>query len=394
MIITQERPVPTRRVGTGDIVGFGLDGVTILRNSIQPTTKLVVADFGYNAGWRVEKHVRLVGDTTGNGLGDIIGFGDAGVCISRNKGKSFSPVSLALGDFGLLTGNWSVDKHIRYVADLRNKGYVDIIGFGNEGVFVSLNNGSGTYGPARLVLNDFGVDAGGWRLDQHLRFLADVNGDGNLDIVGFGQSRVFVAFGKGDGTFEGPRTVIYNDLTPSNGWRIDKHPRTLADLTGDGKPDIIGFGDAGVYVALNNGDGTFQVPKLALKDFGSTVWQVDKHPRFVADVNGNGFGDIVGFGNAGVYVAFGNGDGTFQNANLVVKNFGYDFTWRVDKHPRFLADLTGNGAVDIIGFGDGDVYVAYNDGNGNFGDVKTITQEFSFNRGWNPNNTVRWIANL
>ncbi|RXW23573.1 hypothetical protein EST38_g2296 [Candolleomyces aberdarensis] len=393
MIITQERPVPTRRVGTGDLVGFGLDGVIILRNSIQPTTKLAIADFGYNAGWRVEKHVRLVGDTTGDGLGDIIGFGDAGVYISRNRGKSFSPMSLALGDFGFLAGNWSVDRHVRYVADLRKKGCVDLVGFGDEGVFVSLNNGSGTYAPARLVLNDFGFSAGGWKLDRHLRFLADVNGDGNLDIVAFGENKVFVAFGNGDGTFAAPRTVIYNNLTYSSGWRIEKHPRTLADVTGDGKPDIIGFSDAGVYVALNNGDGTFQTPKLAVKDFGG-VWQADKHPRFVADMNGNGLGDIVGFGDGGVYVAFGNGDGTFQEPKIVVHSFAYNHTWRVEKHPRFLADLTGDGAVDIIGFGENDVWVSYNDGDGNFGPAVSISKEFSLGRSWTTNNAVRWIANL
>ncbi|RXW25725.1 hypothetical protein EST38_g175 [Candolleomyces aberdarensis] len=394
MVITQELPVPTRRIGTGDIVGFGLNGVTIMRNSVKPITKLAIADFGQNAGgWRVEKHVRLVGDTTGDGLGDIIGFGKDGVYISRNEGKSFTPVRLALPDFGLVAGNWIVDKHIRYVADLRKKGYVDIIGFGDKGVFVSLNNGSGTYAPARLVLNDFGFERG-WKLDRHLRFLADVNGNGNLDIVAFGESNVFVALGKGDGTFEAPRTVINNDLTPYSGWKIDKHPRTLADLTGDGKPDIIGFGEAGVYVALNNGDGTFQAPKLTSNHFGGGVWQVDKHPRFVADMNGNGLGDIVGFGNPGVYVAFGNGDGTFQDPKIVVNNFGYDQTWRVEKHPRFLADLTGNGAADVIGFGDGNVWVSYNDGNGNVSAPQNFVQEFSFNQGWTPDKTVRWIANL
>ncbi|RXW23570.1 hypothetical protein EST38_g2295 [Candolleomyces aberdarensis] len=393
MIITQERPVPTRRVGTSDIVGFGLDGVIILRNSLQPITKLAIANFSYNTTWRVEKHVRLVGDTTGDGLGDIIGFGDAGVYISRNKGKSFSPVSLALGDFGS-SSNWTAEIHVRYVADLRKKGYVDLIGFGDEGVFVSLNNGSGTYAPARLVINDFGFINGGWKLDRHLRFLADVNGNGNLDIVAFGENKVFVALGNGDGTFEAPRTVIQNQFTPSRGWRIEKHPRTLADLTGDGKPDMIGFADGGVYIALNNGDGTFQSPKLALNFFGSDKWEVDKHPRFVADVNGNGLGDIVGFGDTGVYVAFGNGDGTFQDAKIVVNNFGYADTWRVDKHPRFLADLTGDGAVDIIGFGDNDVWVSYNDGNGNFKPHQSINKEFSLNGGWTTGNTVRWMANL
>ncbi|RXW15741.1 hypothetical protein EST38_g10110 [Candolleomyces aberdarensis] len=398
-IITQSLPVPTRRVGRGDIVGFGLNGVTILRTGLMPrTTQLAVPDFGYIAGgWRIDQHVRLVGDTTGDGLSDIIGFGDSGVLVSRNNGDSFSPSSLVLQDLSSATG-WSVGKHIRYVADLRKKGYVDIIGFGDEGVVVSLNNGDGTYAPARLVLSDFGFNAGGWMLDRHLRFLGDVNGDGIPDIVAIGENHVFVALGNGDGTFAAPRAVMDKGFTRSGwGWQVDKHPRTLGDLTGDGRADIVGFANAGVYVALNNGDGTFQAGPVAVGDFGAVAggWQVDKHPRFVADVNGDGCGDIVGFGNAGVYVAIGNGDGTFQAPKLVISDFGYDAGgWRVDKHPRYVVDLTGNGAADIIGFGQDAVWVSYNDGKGNFGPVQKFTEEFGFNRGWGTSNTVRWIANL
>lgn len=301
-------------------------------------------------------------------------------------------------DFGLVAGGWQVDKHIRYVADLRRRGYVDIIGFGDGGVLVSLNNGNGTYSPARLVLQDFAYNAGGWRKERHLRFLADLTGDGILDIVGFGENNVFMSLGKGDGTFAPLKVIVPNDLTYSGGgWRIEKHPRTLADVTGDGRADIIGFGDAGVYVALNNGDGTFQAPKLAIKDFGAVAggWSVDKHPRFAVDINGDGRADIVGFGDAGVYVAISNGDGTFQPPRLVIKDFGYVAGgWRVDKHPRFVVDVTGDGAADIVGFGENTTWVAYNDGKGNFGPIQKMTDEFSFSRGWATNNTVRWMANL
>jgi hypothetical protein len=180
--------VPTRRVGRGDIVGFGLNGVTFLRNNIHPNPQFAIADFGYNAGgWRSEKHPRLVGDTTGDGLGDIVGFGGAGVLVSRNNGTSFSSSSLVLGDFGYVAGGWRVEKHVRYVADLRKRGYADIIGFGDGGVLTSLNNGSGGYADAKLVLNDFGYNAG-WRIERHLRFLADVTGNGIPDIVGFGST--------------------------------------------------------------------------------------------------------------------------------------------------------------------------------------------------------------
>ena len=40
-------------------------------------------------------------------------------------------------------------------------------------------------------------------------------------------------------------------------------PRFLADITGDGRADIVGFGDTGVWTALGNGDGTFQPPRVA-----------------------------------------------------------------------------------------------------------------------------------
>jgi hypothetical protein len=239
-------------------------------------------------------------------------------------------------------------------------GYVDIIGFGTRGVFVSLNNGDGTFAPARLVLNDFGFNAGGWRLDRHLRFLADVTGNGILDIVAFGERCVFVALGHGDGTFAAPRAVI-NDLTYSRRWRIHGNPRTLADLTGDGKADIIGFGAAGVYVALNNGDGTFQAPRLVVHDFLTVLNRtVTARTLFVSDVNGSGYGDIVGIGEGGIVVAIGNGDGTFQAPEIVndIRSVG---------QPRFFVDLTGDGAADLIYHSGAGMVVLYNDGNGRFG---------------------------
>ena len=37
--------------------------------------------------------------------------------------------------------------------------------------------------------------------------------------------------------------------TAAGGWRVDQHPRFLADLTGDGRADIVGFGNDGVLVS-------------------------------------------------------------------------------------------------------------------------------------------------
>lgn len=269
------------------------------------------------------------------------------------------------------------------------------MGFGDAGILVALNNGNGTFANAKLALGDLGYNAGGWRIERHLRVLGDTTGSGRPDAIGFGESSVFVATNKGDGTFNSVKAVI-NDFTySSGGWRIEKHPRTVADLTGDGRVDIVGFGDAGVLVSINNGNGTFQSAKLAVNDFGyDQGWRVEQHPRFVADINRDGRGDIIGFGGAGVYVARNRGDGKFDAAKLVLKDFGVDQGWRVDKHPRYPVDLTGDGSADIIGFGDNSVWVSYNDGNGNFGSVTKLTDTFALNNGWPVDKTVRWVANL
>ena len=48
--------------------------------------------------------------------------------------------------------------------------------------------------------------------------------------------------------------------------------------------------------------------------------------------------DIVGFGDAGVWVSRANEPTAASGSELVVTNFGYDAGgWRVDRHPRFLA---------------------------------------------------------
>jgi hypothetical protein len=79
------------------------------------------------------------------------------------------------------------------MADVTGDGRADIVGFGNAGVYVSLARADGSYGPVTRVVDNYGYDAGGWRVEMHPRFLADTNGDGKADIVGFGNAGVYVS---------------------------------------------------------------------------------------------------------------------------------------------------------------------------------------------------------
>ncbi|KAJ2924108.1 hypothetical protein H1R20_g12978, partial [Candolleomyces eurysporus] len=399
IVISQDTPVPVLPKGRADIIGFNASHAIILRNTgYRSQFKHSVIPFNQGGlDWRVDRHPRLVGDIQGFGDADIVEFGDEGVYISRNSGHNgtFTPSELVLGAFGYGSeaGSWRTERHLRFLVDLRNTGKVDIIGFGEDGVYVSLNEGS-DFAPPTLVLPHFAY--AGWKLDRHLRFLADLTGDGLLDIVGFYESGVYAAANLGNGSFSNPGGVFQGFYTIGQGWQISKHPRFFAHLTSSGRADIVGFGDAGVYVSVNNANRTFTPPRLVLNKFGyddeAGAWRVGVHPRFVADVNGDGLADIVGFANDGTYVAVGNGDGTFQEPKFAVGDFGYDQGWTaIDKYPRFVVDLTGDGAVDIVGFGEGGIYVAFNDGKGNFEAARLVTKANGYGGGtW----TVRFPANV
>jgi M6 family metalloprotease-like protein len=350
--------------GRADIVGFGNAGAwvsTALADGTFSPPALGVDNFGYVAGgWRVSKHPRFLADTTGDGRADIVGFGNAGVYVSTSNGDgTFAQPKLVVPNFAYDAGGWRVDMHPRFMADVTGDGRSDIVGFGNPGAWVSLALSDGTFSPPVLGVDNYGFVAGGWRVDQHPRLLADTTGDGRADIVGFGWAGAYVSTSNGDGTFAQPQLVVNNFGYDAGGWRVDKHPRMMADVTGDGRADIVGFGDAGVWVSLAQPDGSYAAPVLGVNNYGYSAggWRVEQHPRFLADTTGDGRADIIGFGNAGVYVSTSNGDGTFAQPRLAVANFGYDAgSWRVDKHPRVLADITGDGRADIVGFGDAGVY--------------------------------------
>ncbi len=350
-------------------------------NPFVPTPpKMVLSKFGYNAGWRVEKNPRFVADVTGNNYPDIVGFADDGVHISFNKGNgTFQNPAKLINDFSYNAG-WRVEKHPRFLADMDKRSLLDIVGFGYDGVFIASNNGNKTFTNPKIVINDFGYNAG-WRVEKHPRFLADMTGDGRLDIAGFKDDGVYISINNGGGSFKGPVKVI-NDFGYNAGWRVEKHPRFLADMTGDGRQDILGFGDDGVYISINNGDGSFGNAVKVLSNFGYSAggWRVEKHPRFLADMTGDGRQDIVGFGDDGVYISINNGDGSFQGPVKLLDDFSYNAGWRVENHLRFLADMrkASDGLLDIVGFGNDGVYISYNEGMGRFTKPIKVLSTFGY----------------
>lgn len=346
--------------GRKDIVGFGDAGVWTslsIGGGGFGEAAFVLANFGEQAGgWHVAQHPRLVGDVNGDGRADIVGFGDDGVWLSLSTGSGgFGEAAFVIADLGFNQG-WRIDHHPRFLADVNGDRRMDVVGFGDDGVWVATSTGDG-FAPPSIWMGDFAENAGGWRVDQHPRELADVNGDGMADIVGFRNDGAWVSLGTGAG-FTQPGLWVADFGFDAGGWRVDKHPRLLGDVNGDGNADIVGFGDAGVWVSLSTGAG-FTPPTLWIENFGFDAggWRVDQHPRMLADVNGDGRMDVIGFGNLGVYRAISTGS-SFTGFLLDVPNFAIKRgSWKVDKHPRFLADVTGDHLDEVVGFGDAGVWV-------------------------------------
>jgi len=348
-----------------------------------------------------KKYPRIAADLTGNHAADIIGFGYDGVWVSLNDGNgNFSAPIVGITDFCIATG-WSIEKHPRFLANLTASDYPDIIGFGNAGVFVARANGDGTFLPVELVLENFGYNQA-WRVEKHPRFVVDLNGNGKADIIGFGDDGVWTAMNKGDGTFY-PAQYILADFGVNQGWRVDRHPRYLVDLDGDGKPDIIGFFDAGVYVAMNKGDGTFNPVRMGLVDLGyNQGWRVNKHIRLVGDILGTGKASIVvAREDAEVLIAWGIGNGTFQVPRPAGVSLGYLYKYfqsdpSIDDFTSyliFLADVIGDGQrKQLIAFGDTRVLTV------DFTNLSSspffATTDFAIDTGWTIDKTVRTVANI
>jgi hypothetical protein len=188
--------------------------------------------------------------------------------------------------------------------------------------------------------------------------LGDVKGDGIPDLVTAGDSynlpggTFTVQLGTGKGGFTPTASITAPASFTLNGTTFTGASAgvyAVGDVNGDGKADFV-FADNNLvtngsqyptpiyFVAISNGDGTFQTPvpyafpQIAPApnyDNSATVSSVQ-----IADVNGDGKNDLIfvynevegGTGvttpyNQGFAVLLGNGNGTFQTTPLITSTY-------------------------------------------------------------------------
>jgi hypothetical protein len=303
-----------------------------------------------------------IGDLNGDGIPDLayiapilngvpFGSGGTGVFIALGNGQGGfgAPSFYALAPVASsITGAYTIYPTISnlQLADVNHDGRADLVyhytySYQNTsnvastdvGTAVQLSNGDGTFqarqvlpfysGPDLLFASSNGISTG-IAYTSAVTLITDVNKDGKPDLVLVTQSptidqtlstftaTIQVALGNGDGTFATPVNVGGPNVMAGTSNSV-----VVADMNGDGIPDIVSLGasttyDMQVAIALGNGDGTFKAPALTTY----TAQYLNSYQGLaVADFNGDGKLDVAltdPYDATGSGISLGNGDGTLQ----------------------------------------------------------------------------------
>lgn len=313
-------------------------------------------DFGPDHGYSNQTiYPRFLGDVNGDGRQDMIAIGHDYTYVALAKSNGAFDTTIAATPSFAYAASWTdANLYPRMAGDVNGDKRDDLIGFANDAVYVALGQTDGTFGGMFKAIDGYGVNVGGWTSQEIVpRLVGDVNGDGRADIVGMAFSSVLVSLGRTDGTFAAPFQASL-EFTYNTSWvSQNRYPRMLGDVNGDKRDDLVGFATNGVYVALAREDGTFAPAVLAIDAYGESAggWvNFETHPRFVADLNGDGRADVAGFGNESVYVSQGRADGRFglpvAYATPFIPAWGPQST-----RPRLVGDTDGDGRADLLAVG-------------------------------------------
>ena len=278
--------------------------------------------------------------------GDITGASDL-IILHGNPDGSFNTTPIAQKTFGDHDTQYDGSGTFQYpiaVADLNGDGIPDVLGYSGDGLTVLLGGPNLTFQAPQHYAEAVTADSAGMPL--FLSRIADMNGDGLPDLVATGPNGVYITYAVHNGTF---LSATAPEVTEIIGYP------SVADFNGDGIPDIAATGDTAIKLSLGHGDGTFATPVALPNSSGainfSTIYPSNAHILH-GDLNGDGKQDILAIGSSSPnvynsYVLFGHGDGTFAPP-VIVPNSTIIYPGSSAIADSAVHDINRDGRDDIV----------------------------------------------
>jgi len=267
------------------------------------------------------------------------------------------------GQFGAVLSNTTVADAPGEMAigDLNGDGKLDVALASHDSYGVMLLTGDGKGGLAQAPASPIVMKLGR-HPHTHGLAVADINRDNKLDLLTCNNADNDISLALGDGRGNFSRAPQTFPVGPS------PYPFAVGDVNNDGWPDIVATASAtgpsrreqlplsrALTLLLSDGKGGLTPHQLPLRTGESWF-------AAIADVNGDGKPDIVATHHElnAITVLLGDGRGGFTEAN------GSPFDFGVSLFNLIITDVNRDGRMDIVATSGNSLRVLLGDGRGAF----------------------------
>lgn len=285
------------------------------------------------------------GDVNGDGLADILisDSQQALISVYINNGNP----GITFADPLTYSGMWNAQLNASRIGseDVDNDGLDDIY-LTSYGVHIARNRDYGTFTTYSIIEN-MGTDVSDMTTE-------DFNGDGYKDILTIDDNLLYLSYNDGTGTFLPPVTLSSN-LDWQNGI-------FSGDFNSDNIPDFAVT--KGLKLFYGTEEGSF----MEGPSYGDSLVGLSAIDGAAGYLNNDAFMDYVVYYFGSIRVVLSDASGSYSLASYVFSDDGHSKI-----SDLVLFDIDEDDDLDILfGFLDG-VYISYNDGDGNFGDLDILS---------------------
>ncbi len=216
------------------------------------------------------------GDFTGDGWADLISRQSSTGGLYLNQGTY-----LNLAARTRIGTGWNSMSSITRFGDFGGDGHEDLIArqAATGALWLYPGNTSGTGFTARVL-----IGRSGWNAMREIAPTADLTGDGRPDLLAVQAATGVLYVYPGHGTSLGPRQVIGR-----SGWNAMSELTAVGDLNHDSHPDLIARSTATGELWLYPGTATGFGGRIRI----GTNWNSMRDLVSIGDVNRDGFADLV-----------------------------------------------------------------------------------------------------